>query len=109
MSENQSSIFGVRVSQISTSQGGISQDYSVARQGQAQIPCDSAFSQMMQLLFGFCRDSNCRFDTVRENDTSANIQGMQGIFTKMCPSLTQQLSPEELQAYGVPLKFAQAD
>ena len=64
--ENQSSIFGVNVSQISTSQGGISQLQQITQIGSTgAVINDSAFNQMMQLMFGFCRNSNCSEATVR--------------------------------------------
>ena len=52
-------------------------------------------------MFGFCRNSNCNIDTVREANSEGNFEIMSDAFTQMCTSTHQQLSPEELRAYGV--------
>lgn len=65
--------------------------------------CDSAFNQMMQLMFGFCRNSSCDSQSVRANDKEANYETMVSAFTMMCPSLNLNLNDEEMRAYGVNL------
>ena len=62
---------------------------------------DSTFNQMMQLMFGFCRNSNCTEATVRSQENQRDFETMNTVFTRMCPSLNPQLSAEELQAYGI--------
>lgn len=85
--ENQSSIFGVNVSQISTSQGGISQLQQITQIGSTgAVINDSAFNQMMQLMFGFCRNSNCSEATVRLFTSEGNFETLSTVFTTMCPN-----------------------
>lgn len=69
---------------------------------------DSAFKQMMLLMIGFCRNSNCTEDTVRGSEKENNFSTMCSAFTIMCPNFNNQLSPDELQAYGIDVNSAQA-
>ena len=62
--ENHSSIFGVNVSSMSTSNGGMSANQPAQIIGEAEFDyaeaqVDSAFEQVMQLMFSFCRNSTC--------------------------------------------------
>ena len=89
--DNQSSIFGVDVSGMSTSNGGMSAQQQL-QYPMRQSPCpnqfiyDSAFNQVMQLLVGFCRNSNCTLETVRMTESPHNFETMTGAFTAICPS-----------------------
>ena len=74
---------------MSTSQGGATQiaDGNKSEPGQ-KLVAEDAFSQMMQLMFGFCRNSNCNAETVKQLDSEADFETMNTIFTQSCPSLT---------------------
>ena len=99
--ENYSSIFGVNVSNMSTSQGGVTM-FGIT----GSVVEDSAFNQMMQLMIGFCRNSNCSSDSVKKFDTDSNFQIMCSVFTIMCPGGNLELSHEELHYYGVEIKHS---
>ena len=57
---------------------------------------------MMQLMFGFCRNSNCTEATVKKYTSEGNFETLNTAFMSMCLNYNlQQLTSEELQAYGV--------
>ena len=63
-------------SEMSTSQGGFTM---IGDTG--SVVDDSAFNQMMQLIFGFCRNSNCSEDSIKAAETQSNFSTMSKVFT----------------------------
>jgi len=88
---------------MSTSQGGVTLIGNTS-----SVIDDSAFNQMNQLMIGFCRNSNCSADSIKQLDTDTNLEAMCSTFTVMCPNANLELSQEELQDYGVDVNLAAA-